>query len=99
VRSELVTHDPPRWRVILDVIREPLTWHRRDFEDGELVNETPTLQTCSKEDLEDFHLIDADAAQRVLDAREKWGVLNSEILRKIELTESQIECIESFTRI
>jgi hypothetical protein len=99
VRSELVTHDPPRWRVLLDVIREPLTWHRRDFKDGELVNETPTLQTCSKEDLEDFHLIDADAAQRVLDAREKWGVLNSEILRKIELTESQIECIESFTRI
>lgn len=99
VRSELVTHDPPRWKVVLDIAREPLTWHRQDFENGNVVKETPTLQTCSKEELEDLYPMDSDAAQRVLDAREKHGMLNSNLLRQIKLTDSQIEWIESFMRI
>lgn len=100
VRSELVTHDPVRWKVVLDVSREPLTWHRRDLVDGEITKETPSLQNCTEEDLVSLYPVDADAAQRVLAAREQHGLLNAELLRQVEgLSSLQLEWIESFMRM
>lgn len=98
VRSELVTHDPIRWKVVLDIAHEPLTWHRRDLVDGNIVRETPSLQHCTEVDLKSLYPIDTDAAQRVLAARAHYGTLNLTNLRQIGLTPEQIEWIESFMR-
>gem|GEM_PF-2543590 len=99
VHSELVTHDPVRWKVVFQVTRQPLTWHRCDIIDGKVAKETPSLQDCSKDDLVSLYPVDEDAAQRVLEAREHNGLLTLELLRELDLTAPQLEWIESFMRM
>ncbi len=99
VKSELITHDPVRWRVFIDISQEPLTWYRRDFEDGQVTSETPSLQNCTADDLIELYPVDADAANRVIAVRDQHGLLNIELLRQIDgLTKEQLRWIESFTR-
>lgn len=96
--GDIVTHDPQRWKVMLSWSTVPLTWHRKEFKDGEIVGESPSLRTCTREELLDLHPIDEAAADLVLAHRDQGGELAGESIRQIGLTDEQARWIESFTR-
>lgn len=95
VSSDLLTHDPVRWKVVLCTCREPFTLHSKEFEDGKITSESPNIQTCTKKELEEIYSIDEKAAKLVIEARTKHGEITPESLRQIEgLSEKQITAIE-----
>jgi hypothetical protein len=99
-RSELTTHDPERWRIVLDKSREPFSFHRCNYLDGKLISETPCLQECTEEDLILLSPVDSNAAKLILAARDRHGFLNAEVFRQIKgLSQEQVEWIEYFIRI
>ena len=97
--SELATHDPERWRIIVDWANEPLTWHAKEYRNGRVVKQTPSLADCTLQELTDLYPIDEAMAARILDARTRYGVLTRDVLRQVEgISATQLQWIESFTR-
>jgi len=97
ISSDLLTHDPIRWKVVVCTARVPFTFQRKDYEDGKVISKSPNIKTCTKKELEAVHAMDKKAAKLVIDARIKYGKVTSKLLRKIGLSEKQTTAIEMAT--
>lgn len=97
----LETNNPVRWEVIINFEKVPLSWHRKDFENGKLVKESPSLNTSDLNKLIELDHIGEVTAQKIIFFREEnSGINNPKDLDEIDnLTKKQKEEILKYSRI
>jgi hypothetical protein len=102
VSKRLLTNNPARWEIVLWYERVPLTWKRQDFLNGKLSKESPCINTADTKEIQAINdnIIDLNAAQAVVDFRNRVGSIQSkDDLKQIkQLNDEQLDWIARFSR-
>ncbi|MFA6500030.1 MAG: helix-hairpin-helix domain-containing protein [Desulfurivibrionaceae bacterium] len=100
-RCSIATHNPIRWELVLGFERVPFTWWRRDYKNGKLKEESPSINKSSANKLITLYGVDEKLAKKVVSYRKAVGkILKKEDLWNIEgINEEQVWWLSYFTRI
>ena len=97
----VATHKPIRWELVLGIERVPFTWRRRDYQNGKLKEESPSINKSSVSKLATLYGVDEKLAKKVISYRKAVGkITKKEDLWNIEgINEEQVWWLSHFTRI
>jgi hypothetical protein len=102
VLTQLLTHNPVRWEISIEYEAIPLTWYREDLESGEIIRQTPSINSASVEQLVTVYpdVISREIAEGVVAHREKHGpfITKEDVEHVPGITEDQVNWLCSFTR-
>jgi len=99
LRREQITYRPRRWEVAFGIEQHPLTWYHESFDAGDVVDESPSLNACSADDLRKLYPIDATMADKIIAFRDKRGKISSiKEIQQIEgISKEQIDWLSRGT--
>ena len=103
INKKLVINNPKTWEIMFWFKYIPFTWHKEQYKDGVLIEESPGINTATIEELVKINdtLIKRSLASKIVSLRKAIGEISSknDLKRVDNITDEQISWLVRFTKI